>query len=104
MPTCYSPAPAVPASGAVFARPGGPLAANNGHNGRAPGRKVVRWGGLTLYIRDNVAHLRAKRGETELVVLDDAVDDLVVDRFFGRHEVVAFGVLGHLVERLAGVL
>ena len=38
------------------------------------------------------------------MVLDHAVDDLVLLRLLRAHEVVPLGVLGDLVERLAGVL
>ena len=38
------------------------------------------------------------------MVLDHAVDDAVLLRLLGAHEVVALGVLGDLLERLAGVL
>src|ERR1044072_4721848 len=44
------------------------------------------------------------RPDKGLVVLDHAVDDRVLHGLLGRHEVVALGVLGDLVERLAGVL
>ena len=43
-------------------------------------------------------------GESRLAVLDHPVDDAVHLGLLGAHEVVALGVLGDLVERLAGVL
>src|SRR5262245_64889829 len=39
-----------------------------------------------------------------LVRLDDPVDDAVLLRLLGAHEEVPVGVLGDLLERLAGVL
>src|SRR5437764_3474628 len=44
-----------------------------------------------------------RRHGSALVMLDDAIDDLVLRRLLGAHEVVALRVLGDLVERLAGV-
>ena len=38
------------------------------------------------------------------MVLDDAVDDVVLRRLLGAHEVIVLGVLGDLLERLPGVL
>jgi hypothetical protein len=43
-------------------------------------------------------------GESRLVVLDHPVDDAVRLGLLGAHEVVALGVLGDLLQRLAGVL
>ena len=58
--------------------------------------------------RDERGH-REEEAESEEggalpVVLDDAVDDAVLLRLLGAHEVVALGVVRDLVEGLAGVL
>ena len=78
---------------------------NRHDNGRAEEKVDELGGGLLIGEVTLQNRPRARlAGESRLVVLDHPVDDAVRLGLLGAHEVVALGVLGDLVERLAGVL